>query len=132
MEAVESEKNDNGNEERLVVNEFPRLSESVGKDRGNSDVQPTASTTVSPLTQHQGNNKDVSSSHVNGKNTNGNVLMKSFAETVKPDACVVNNKLSLIPTEIKERREVVVFDDELLMEGSKKWMLTLCGHFVGC
>ena len=26
----------------------------------------------------------------------------------------------------------MVFDDELLIEGSKKWMLTLCRHFFVC
>lgn len=29
-----------------------------------------------------------------------------------------------------EGREVVMFDDELILEGSKKWMFTLCGHWL--
>ncbi|GJT58325.1 RNA-directed DNA polymerase, eukaryota, reverse transcriptase zinc-binding domain protein [Tanacetum coccineum] len=29
-------------------------------------------------------------------------------------------------------RNVVVFDEELVSKGSRKWELTLCGHFVGC
>nr|GEX70046.1 RNA-directed DNA polymerase, eukaryota, reverse transcriptase zinc-binding domain protein [Tanacetum cinerariifolium]GEX75873.1 RNA-directed DNA polymerase, eukaryota, reverse transcriptase zinc-binding domain protein [Tanacetum cinerariifolium] len=29
-------------------------------------------------------------------------------------------------------KEVVVFDEEIVREGSRKWALTLCGRFVGC
>ncbi|PWA40382.1 hypothetical protein CTI12_AA568030 [Artemisia annua] len=41
------------------------------------------------------------------------------------------SKLSLIPTAIEEGRDVVIFDDEMVNEGSVKWNLTLCGQFVG-
>lgn len=41
--------------------------------------------------------------------------------------------LTSIPTEIdSEGIEVVIFDDVMIAEGSKKWGLTLCGYFVGC
>ncbi|GJW27094.1 RNA-directed DNA polymerase, eukaryota, reverse transcriptase zinc-binding domain protein [Tanacetum coccineum] len=50
---------------------------------------------------------------------------------MKTYATKVDNKLKLIPTGINNGREVVMFDDEILQEGIKKWQLTLCGHFVG-
>ncbi|GJX41567.1 hypothetical protein Tco_0256557, partial [Tanacetum coccineum] len=44
----------------------------------------------------------------------------------------LDNKLNLIPTEINDDgAEVVIFDEEIVKEGSKKWELTVCGHFVG-
>ncbi|GJX74877.1 RNA-directed DNA polymerase, eukaryota, reverse transcriptase zinc-binding domain protein, partial [Tanacetum coccineum] len=40
----------------------------------------------------------------------------------------LDNKLELIPTEINEEGiEVVIFDEEIVNEGSKKWELTVCG-----
>ncbi|GJV44787.1 RNA-directed DNA polymerase, eukaryota, reverse transcriptase zinc-binding domain protein [Tanacetum coccineum] len=43
-----------------------------------------------------------------------------------------DNKLNLILTEINEEGiEVVIFDEEIVSEGSKKWELTVCGYFVG-
>nr|GEU69349.1 RNA-directed DNA polymerase, eukaryota, reverse transcriptase zinc-binding domain protein [Tanacetum cinerariifolium] len=43
----------------------------------------------------------------------------------------LDNKLDLIPTEInKDGIVVVVFDEEIVNEGSKKWELTVCGYFV--
>ncbi|GJU33233.1 RNA-directed DNA polymerase, eukaryota, reverse transcriptase zinc-binding domain protein [Tanacetum coccineum] len=45
---------------------------------------------------------------------------------------VLDNKLNLIPTEINEEGiEVVIFDEEIVSEGSKKWELTVYGYFVG-
>nr|GEY05018.1 hypothetical protein [Tanacetum cinerariifolium] len=44
----------------------------------------------------------------------------------------LDNKLILIPTEIgNDGAEVVIFDDEIVREGSKKWEFTVCGYFVG-
>ncbi|GJX35106.1 RNA-directed DNA polymerase, eukaryota, reverse transcriptase zinc-binding domain protein, partial [Tanacetum coccineum] len=41
-------------------------------------------------------------------------------------------KLYLIPIEFRDDgSEVVVFDEEIMEEGSKKWSLTMCGYFVG-
>ncbi|GKC02252.1 RNA-directed DNA polymerase, eukaryota, reverse transcriptase zinc-binding domain protein, partial [Tanacetum coccineum] len=57
---------------------------------------------------------------------------KTYAKIVAPNDSENDNKLSLIPMCIEEGREVVVFDEEIVREGSRKWALTLCGHFVGC
>ncbi|GJU19092.1 RNA-directed DNA polymerase, eukaryota, reverse transcriptase zinc-binding domain protein [Tanacetum coccineum] len=44
----------------------------------------------------------------------------------------LDNKLTRIPTVISDNGvEVVIFDDEIIKEGSKKWDLTVCGYFVG-
>ncbi|GJX37022.1 hypothetical protein Tco_0250325, partial [Tanacetum coccineum] len=43
----------------------------------------------------------------------------------------LDNKLNLIPTKINDDgAEVVIFDEEIVKEGSKKWELTVCGHFA--
>ncbi|GJX34592.1 hypothetical protein Tco_0246149 [Tanacetum coccineum] len=44
----------------------------------------------------------------------------------------LDNKLNLIPTRVNEECiEVVIFDEEIVNKGSKKWKLTVCGYFVG-
>ncbi|GJU02010.1 RNA-directed DNA polymerase, eukaryota, reverse transcriptase zinc-binding domain protein [Tanacetum coccineum] len=48
------------------------------------------------------------------------------------DNCNEDAEVECIPTEMEENRvEVVVFDDIMVAEGSKRWDLTLCGFFVG-
>ncbi|GKD71191.1 RNA-directed DNA polymerase, eukaryota, reverse transcriptase zinc-binding domain protein, partial [Tanacetum coccineum] len=42
----------------------------------------------------------------------------------------VHKPLNMIPTGMNDGRDVVFFKDELVMEESKKWELTLCGYFV--
>ncbi|GKE79467.1 RNA-directed DNA polymerase, eukaryota, reverse transcriptase zinc-binding domain protein, partial [Tanacetum coccineum] len=43
-----------------------------------------------------------------------------------------NNKLCHVPTVINENgQEFVIFDDELVKEGSKKWEMSACGYFIG-
>ncbi|GJV15146.1 zinc finger, CCHC-type containing protein [Tanacetum coccineum] len=42
-----------------------------------------------------------------------------------------NKQAELIPTAIDEGREVVILEDDMVIEGSKKWMISLCGDFVG-
>ncbi|GKA20401.1 hypothetical protein Tco_0700390 [Tanacetum coccineum] len=56
---------------------------------------------------------------------------KTFANMMKSDTDEIENKLNLIPLCVEDRREVVIFDEELVKEGSRKWSLTLCGHFIG-
>ncbi|GKB86604.1 hypothetical protein Tco_0958876 [Tanacetum coccineum] len=54
----------------------------------------------------------------------------SYAKIVSNN--ILDNKLDLIPTEINvDGIEVVIFDEEIVNEGSKKWELTVCGYFVG-
>ncbi|GKC53581.1 RNA-directed DNA polymerase, eukaryota, reverse transcriptase zinc-binding domain protein [Tanacetum coccineum] len=56
---------------------------------------------------------------------------KTFANMMKSNTDEIENKLNLIPLCVEDGREVVIFDEELVKEGSRKWSLTLCGHFVG-
>ncbi|GJX58288.1 RNA-directed DNA polymerase, eukaryota, reverse transcriptase zinc-binding domain protein [Tanacetum coccineum] len=74
--------------------------------------------------------KDCDDANDNEKDK-GNNRYKTFANVIKPSNNDDENKLSLIPLCVEEEREVVIFDEELVVEGSSKWSLTLCGHFVG-
>lgn len=79
-------------------------------------------------------NENISANREKMANSNIDISSrpKSFVDVTKSTTTEYMNKLSLIPVEIEEGREVVIFDEDLVMEGSRKWMLTLCGHFVGC
>ncbi|GJW04923.1 hypothetical protein Tco_1563779 [Tanacetum coccineum] len=45
----------------------------------------------------------------------------------------LDNKLVNVPTEVSESgNDVVIFNEELIELGSKKWNLTVCGQFIGC
>ncbi|GJW10650.1 zinc knuckle CX2CX4HX4C containing protein [Tanacetum coccineum] len=56
---------------------------------------------------------------------------KNLADMIK--STKLDNKLQNIPSEISENGDnVVIFDDELIELGSKKWYLTVCGQFIGC
>ena len=55
----------------------------------------------------------------------------SYADNVSKAEEVMDNKLNLIPTVINDGHEYVIFDKELVKEGSKKWELFSCGYFVG-
>ncbi|GJZ94838.1 zinc knuckle CX2CX4HX4C containing protein, partial [Tanacetum coccineum] len=45
---------------------------------------------------------------------------------------IMDNTLNLVPTIINENGlENVIFDEELVIKGSKKWELFACGYFVG-
>ncbi|GJX78366.1 hypothetical protein Tco_0325177 [Tanacetum coccineum] len=42
-----------------------------------------------------------------------------------------SRKLDFEPTLIENGNKFVIFDEELVENGSLKWKLTVCGHFVG-
>ncbi|GKB55579.1 RNA-directed DNA polymerase, eukaryota, reverse transcriptase zinc-binding domain protein [Tanacetum coccineum] len=56
-----------------------------------------------------------------------NVEVKSYVEKLLNNKETVDNKLCHIPS----GQEFVIFDEELVKEGSKKWELSACGYFVG-
>ncbi|GJT44300.1 RNA-directed DNA polymerase, eukaryota, reverse transcriptase zinc-binding domain protein [Tanacetum coccineum] len=71
---------------------------------------------------------DRTSSDNGGKKT----CRKSFVEAISQNLMECDKALESIPTKIDENGvEVVVFDDVMVAEGSKRWELTLCGFFVG-
>ncbi|GKC82075.1 hypothetical protein Tco_1137792 [Tanacetum coccineum] len=66
-----------------------------------------------------------------GTNDSKNVNEKSSYASIAKNHCL-DNKLILIPTKIgNDGAEVVIFDDEIVKEGSKKWEFTVCSYFVG-
>ncbi|GKE31222.1 RNA-directed DNA polymerase, eukaryota, reverse transcriptase zinc-binding domain protein, partial [Tanacetum coccineum] len=57
---------------------------------------------------------------------------KTYASAIKNSGWIESNKLFVVPTGVNEiGDEVVVFDEELVELGSKKWELTLVGQLVG-
>nr|GEY76124.1 hypothetical protein [Tanacetum cinerariifolium] len=64
-------------------------------------------------------------------NLPNNLFVKTFAKTA--EKVVLNKNLFSIHTCKKDNgNEVVVFDEEIVEEGSNKWLKTICGYFVGC
>ncbi|GKE09151.1 hypothetical protein Tco_1412702 [Tanacetum coccineum] len=63
---------------------------------------------------------------------NDNSVKQSYAHAVTKLEQLIDNKPNSVPTEIDENgNEFVIFDDELIKDGSRKWQLTLCGYFMG-
>ncbi|GKC32531.1 zinc knuckle CX2CX4HX4C containing protein [Tanacetum coccineum] len=57
---------------------------------------------------------------------------KSYADVIDEDMGELDKNLMDIPTELDSNGiEIVVFDDVMIAEGSKKWERTLCAYFVG-
>ncbi|GJR47915.1 RNA-directed DNA polymerase, eukaryota, reverse transcriptase zinc-binding domain protein [Tanacetum coccineum] len=57
-------------------------------------------------------------------------MRNNRSETVQGTNFVGDNKLKMVPYTTKEGRKVVDMDP-IIKEGSKKWGLTIVGHFVG-
>nr|GEU99036.1 hypothetical protein [Tanacetum cinerariifolium] len=56
---------------------------------------------------------------------------KTYASATKNSSYFETNKLLFVPTEINETgKEVVIFDEDLVVLGSKKWESTLCGQLI--
>lgn len=56
---------------------------------------------------------------------------RSFAELVSSSNDKNNNKLDFVPPDIDEKgAKIVIFVDDLVREGCKKWVRTVCGYFV--
>ena len=77
------------------------------------------------------NNMDNGS--VMGSKDDNNELYKStykFVTTQKSDD--LNRELDFVPTiATKDGNEFVIFDEKPVQNGSLRWNLTVCGHFVG-
>ncbi|GKB60711.1 RNA-directed DNA polymerase, eukaryota, reverse transcriptase zinc-binding domain protein [Tanacetum coccineum] len=58
--------------------------------------------------------------------------MKSYANKLTSGMDHFDNELFFVPTQMKDNGEkVVIFDEDLVKEGSEKWKYTVCGYFVG-
>ncbi|GJZ33626.1 hypothetical protein Tco_0579062, partial [Tanacetum coccineum] len=129
----DTDKEEEGNEVMELVNEFLMIQESlnckVNVSESNSGYSsPKIHNMPDEIKSPEKQNSNITEpkSH---KLNEGGVLRKSFVFTVAEN--IIDNKLKPIPTGMNDEREVVMFDDEILHEGLKKWQLTLCGHFVG-
>ncbi|GKD43662.1 RNA-directed DNA polymerase, eukaryota, reverse transcriptase zinc-binding domain protein, partial [Tanacetum coccineum] len=70
----------------------------------------------------------MSNKSVNGGNNDDELMKSNVSEPLDTDK-VNNNE---VPTCVNEKGdEVVIFDEELVKEGSEKWKYTVCGYFVG-
>ncbi|GJT20249.1 zinc knuckle CX2CX4HX4C containing protein [Tanacetum coccineum] len=74
-------------------------------------------------------NEDVNKLHKNNVNQSNN---KSYADVTGENVIDFERKLVVVPTEIDDNGvEVVVFDEVMVEEGSKRWEKTVCAYFVG-
>ncbi|GKB27299.1 hypothetical protein Tco_0866700 [Tanacetum coccineum] len=65
--------------------------------------------------------------HVNSVN------MNSYANVVGNNGNELDKNLFFVPTGLNDNgEEAMIFEEELVIEGSKKWQLTVCGYFVRC
>ncbi|GJS80157.1 RNA-directed DNA polymerase, eukaryota, reverse transcriptase zinc-binding domain protein [Tanacetum coccineum] len=56
---------------------------------------------------------------------------ESYANKLPND--IQLNEVFYVPPSFNDKgEEVVLFDEELVKEGSEKWKFTICGYFVGC
>nr|GEU61618.1 zinc knuckle CX2CX4HX4C [Tanacetum cinerariifolium] len=56
-----------------------------------------------------------------------------YAKTLTRNISDDGNQLFSVPIGLNSKgEEVVLFDEELVREGSEKWQYTVCGYFVGC
>nr|GEU72557.1 RNA-directed DNA polymerase, eukaryota, reverse transcriptase zinc-binding domain protein [Tanacetum cinerariifolium] len=81
------------------------------------------------LAKNEGSNK-LKIPSVNNSTPNANSKM-SYAKAAYKLENLIDNKLMNVPTDIDELgNEFVVFDEELINDGSRRWQLTLCGFFM--
>ncbi|GKE03432.1 hypothetical protein Tco_1395450, partial [Tanacetum coccineum] len=81
--------------------------------------------------------KLIDKSSVKIGNTNAKVNKvddtKSYVSALNKNVLDTDNKLFLVPTRMDDKGdEVVVFNEELVREGCKKWENTACGYFIRC
>ncbi|GJZ62669.1 zinc knuckle CX2CX4HX4C containing protein [Tanacetum coccineum] len=106
----------------------------VGEDRNNKGCDDNGRLDEVNLATQNEEISYVSKPTTNLPNDNSEKeVKKSYAAATFKAEHLIDNKLKTIQTEVDENgNEFVIFDDEMIKEGSKKWQLTLCGYFVGC
>ncbi|GKA13641.1 RNA-directed DNA polymerase, eukaryota, reverse transcriptase zinc-binding domain protein, partial [Tanacetum coccineum] len=109
------------------------VDENADKGRNNNvDNMKFGSVNEDMLTRNKGSNnlKLPTVSNIN-LTPSANSKM-SYASVANKLESLIDNKLMTVPTDIDEfGNEFVVFDEELINDGSRRWQLTLCGFFVG-
>ncbi|GKF62000.1 zinc knuckle CX2CX4HX4C containing protein, partial [Tanacetum coccineum] len=86
--------------------------------------------TVNVVADNNGNVQSTNSLNSKASMSGDVNKLLSYASMVKSDDIPVS--LEFIPTLFTENgNEVVIFDEEIVKQGSERWCLTVCGHFVG-
>ncbi|GJZ70695.1 zinc knuckle CX2CX4HX4C containing protein [Tanacetum coccineum] len=101
-----------------------QLNQSMNKQKQDVESQNYQANTVSPVPLQVNVQSLV-------KACLDNYDIHSYADKVNKADVTIDNKLNHIPTAINEGHEYVIFDEELVTEGSRKWELSACGYFVG-
>ncbi|GJY65672.1 RNA-directed DNA polymerase, eukaryota, reverse transcriptase zinc-binding domain protein [Tanacetum coccineum] len=121
-----------------VTDEVPTLEEALNRIQsteydGNLNMNKPMNEKDTKSNNKQGykNNKlkkerNIEENKESNQNLIFNAIPLSFANIVKVSE--ISNKLTLIPTAIDER-EVIILEDDMVIEGSNKWMISLCGYF---
>ena len=78
------------------------------------------------------NGTNVVEENVTESNAKEKQNTRSFAELVASTNDKISNKLDFVLPDIDEKGDkIVIFEEELVIEGCKKWLRTVCGYFVG-
>ncbi|GKA00334.1 zinc knuckle CX2CX4HX4C containing protein [Tanacetum coccineum] len=126
-------KNDNTDKKKNVECDCSMEKESNKQDEYDlSNVDGTQSNNpinVSPISMQVNVQSDTVKTCM--ENYDEKMSNKSYAKKVINNE-IVDNKLSLIPTVMNESgQEFVIFNEEMVLKGSKKWELTAFRYFVG-
>ncbi|PWA62462.1 DUF4283 domain-containing protein [Artemisia annua] len=66
------------------------------------------------------------------KEDNNELRKPTYASVTTKKSDDLNRDLDFVPTiVIEDGHDFVIFDEELVQNGSLRWNLTVCGHFVG-
>ncbi|GJY66712.1 zinc knuckle CX2CX4HX4C containing protein [Tanacetum coccineum] len=124
--------NDQDIEKSFKVNEeCINEDSSDGKGREN-DHNNEGDTRLKNVQNKEQSVPEVSPKIGNSSSARGNSWNKSFTDALNKDIAQYDRSLEVITTEFdKDGIEVVVFDDVMVAEGSKRWELSICGFFVG-
>nr|XP_043620341.1 uncharacterized protein LOC122592208 [Erigeron canadensis] len=122
---LEAEFGNSGDKHKDLVNNMEEGEDVAGVTKMN-EVAPSVSNSGSPIPEHV--TGEISANQSMNKSMN-----VSFANIVKNKSSEVEKNLFYVATEVNDKgEEVVIFEEELVMEGCEKWKLTACGFFLGC
>ncbi|GKC42720.1 hypothetical protein Tco_1060442 [Tanacetum coccineum] len=109
---------------------------SINKDDVNSGLEKEVLRESNDVYADNSNHSD---GNLENANTNGNhtspkaTKSLNFAKTLTKNISDSGNQLFSVLTGLNSKgEEVVLFDKELVTEGSEKWQYTIYGYFVGC
>ncbi|GJY95061.1 RNA-directed DNA polymerase, eukaryota, reverse transcriptase zinc-binding domain protein [Tanacetum coccineum] len=80
-----------------------------------------------------GNNTPSSTTPGKFSNHSKEGISLNYAKSLTKNISDGGNQLFSVPAGLNSKgEEVVLFDEEIVREGSEKWQFTVCGFFVGC